>query len=427
MTAEYTWEMLVADHDRDVAFQEKYIYIPTFDAKVLMEKSEPVLRKAWEVARKETPQPGMRTTISQMEIVYPFLLQKIGLISSDIPEWAVGETVNKGSIIGTELHKADAIFSMVVQGIKGHNLLRSYLPSYSDEEMDAIAYAVGDVDVNKEMTRQGLIDSLVVAWSRYRNLILPKKYKDTPLPGLGIVDPREEDMFSQSLEVGEKVIVLAEAWARELLDPNPLTWEFVRRSDTQIVTQREVLAAIKFIGPNLQFIIRFDSLSRMRRKSDKVKSQQIDLKTGAQKVTSPLDAEIKKRQAQIMRVAAEKFTVKYMTKFRNLIPRDNAFVMRTFHDKEKGSERVDLSAYRYIDLETGQMHIEPVTFLKEKNEHGEEVKRGREEFNSWLVWYGTLMHHFRSEIRELLRRSPNYKLSKVDVSDEDLKKFTGKN
>jgi hypothetical protein len=38
MSAEYTWEMFIADHDRDVAFHDRYIFIPTFVAKVLVEE-----------------------------------------------------------------------------------------------------------------------------------------------------------------------------------------------------------------------------------------------------------------------------------------------------------------------------------------------------------------------------------------------------
>lgn len=416
MSAEYTWEQLVADHERDVSFQDKYLLIPTFDAKVLVEETLPILRKGQEVLQSEKlPRTGIRTNISQIEIVYPFLLQKAGLLKDDLPTWAVTGEVQEERIIGEELHKADAIFSIVVQGIKDPRLMQSYLPEYSDEEIDRISYAVSDVSISPNASQQQIYDALFIAWGRYRNIITKKEDLAIPLPGMGFVDPLAEERFRKSLEIDKRVDVLIEAWTKELTRLKPATWEFEihgKEDEEEVVNQREIMAIVKFVGPNLQFVSRLDSVARKRKKSEKVKSQHVDFKTGNNAASSTLDAEVKKRQSQVMRNITERFTSKYMTNFRSLVPRDKAFVMRARHDS-KAFDRVDICAYRYLDRDKKEFRVETVEFGEEE----------RADYELWLSWYGSMMHYFRSDVKKLIRQNPGYKLPQISISEERLAEF----
>lgn len=416
MSAEYTWDQLIADHEREIAFQEKYIVIPTFQAKILVEETLPILRKAQEKVFKKEHQRGIRTNVSQIEIIYPYLLQKAGLVSEDLPEWAVSERVNEAVILGQVLHRADSIYSVALNGIKG-NLLRSYLPTYSKEELDRIDFAVRDIHIPEDADQETVRDKMITAWARYRNQLRPPRAANLPLPGFGIVDPRKERAFEQSSEIDKQAYALAEAWAREAVKPTPITWEFQRGGS--VINQREVLAAIKFMGPNLQFIAKFDSIVRRRptegkKTSGKVRAQIVDLKTGSRETSSGLHAEIQKRQAQVMRVMVERFTSKYLTRFKSLKPRDYAFVMKAMHDSRALKGRVHLAGYRYFDQTTGQMGLNKVGFANEKD---------RKDFNLWLSWYGTMIHYYEDEVRDLISRKPNYKLGSIDFPEDGLKRL----
>lgn len=411
-----TWEELTAKNDRMVAFQERYLVIPTFRAKQLVDETLPVLRKGQEIVYKEGATRGARTNISQIEVIYPFLLKKAGFIKEDLPEWAVRESLSKGAIVGQVLHKADAIFSVSLHGIRG-KLLNSYLHSFEEEDIGRIAFALREIHIPRDADEEEIATKLKIAWSRYRSIYVEESALNVPLPNFGMVDPREERRFRKSLEVDETVNLLAEAWAKEAVRPEPMTWEFERRVGEEVINQREVMIAVKFNGPNIQFLACLDSVSRKRpttnvaekrkRASGKVKSQHVDFKSGSREVGSALDAEIGKRQAQVMRIITEMFTARYLRNYKSLGHKDSAFAMRAMHDSRAGEDRVDLAGYRNLDKETGEMTFEKVGFKDDEE---------RKDAELWLSWYGSMIHCYRDEIRELIARNPNYKLSGVEFS-----------
>lgn len=411
-----TWEELVEEHEREVAFQDKYFLIPTFRAKDLVEETMPILRRGQDLISKEGAIPGIRTNISQMEIIYPFLLEKAGLLKEEPPEWAVTESLNKAAIVGQQMHKADAIFSVALHGIRGP-LLKSYLPSFEDEDVGRIDHALRYINIPKDADEEEVATQLKIAWSRYKSIYVEEEVVNLAFPGFGMVDPRKKRKFEKSLEIDRAVNDLAEVWAKEIVSPRPITWEFERPDGEEIVNQREVLSPIKFMGPNIQLIARFDSVARRRPTTDldaekkkatgKVRSQHIDFKTGTSEASSSLDAEIKRRQAQVMRVMIEKFTVRYLTDFKSLRKTDGAFAMRAKHDTKKGMDRVALSGNRYVDLEEKTMRLETFDFKDDAE---------REDFNIWFAWYGSMIHYFKSDIRALIKRKPKYRLSGAELS-----------
>ena len=360
-TKSITWEELVEEHEKEVAFQNKYFFLPTFRAKALIEETRPILREGQEIISKEGVSKGVRTNISQMEIIYPFLLKKAGLVSEELPQWAVTEKINKGAITGEMLHKADAIFSVALHGIRGR-LLSSYLHTFEEEDVGRIDHALSDIHIPLDADEEEIAAKLKIAWSRYRSILQEKEAVNLTLPNFGMVDPRAERRYKESFEIDEAANTLAEAWAKEAVKTNPMTWEFQRSESEEVINQREVLAAIKFMGPNLQFIARLDSTVRLKptsdeeaekkRKGGKVTSQVVDLKSGIQTIGSSLDAEIKNRQAQVMRVMTECFTAKYLTNYKSLAHKGSAFPMKANHDSRAGGKRVDLAGYRHIDLKT---------------------------------------------------------------------------
>lgn len=414
------------------AIQSEFIVLEPHGDKQLVEGTTPVVKQREKRVGKEE-RGGTATNITQVETIYPALLEICKITQEPIPLRERERTgFSKPAVIGEQLHIADAIFSITLHQIKG-NLVDSYLPSYEESELERIKIAVEDIEISRLAGEEEIRDALMIAWGRYRNLHVPedqREYEDSPLPGFGLPDPREKDKFIRSQEIDEYAAKLAEAWAREAVKDEPMTWEF-ERDPEKIINQREVSVSIKFKDPNLQVRGRFDSTSR-RVKSGKVRVQSIDLKTGrriGERELSPFEEEIRKRQSQLMFVMAERFTTRFMREFESLKPQ-RIYPMTTQHDSDAFEGRIALAGERYFDIETGDMWIEeidlpPKIIVEEEDEDGKKKKREvvneeRVDFNKWLSWYGSKINLYKDEIREILSRSPDYNLAAIEVDMEKL-------
>jgi hypothetical protein len=387
-----------------VVLQERFHILPTFQAKTLIEGTLPILSRWQEIIRKKPELRGVRTNISQIEIIYPWLLHRTGLISEPLPEYGVKEGVNEASLTGILLHEVDGIYNAISRGITGDRV-RMFFPTYKDEQILPIKEATSGLRLENGMKREDIEEVLIEAWKRYREKVIPIQVKELTLPGFGVAGPKEEEEFIEGPVVNQKAISLAAAWAREIAKEakRPLTWEFANRG----ITQREVLVALNLIGQKIQFIGKLDSVSR-RIDHRKVSSQFIDLKTGKSEFKSRMDQEIHKRQAQTMEVMAERFTAEYLLDYESLQPRREAFFVRTYHDSTAYRGRVNLVAFRYVDKQMGKMWLERARM----------TDWDRKDFNLWFSWYGSMRHIYRDEIDDLIKKNKHYMLAEIEVPDD---------
>lgn len=386
--------------DEQVVRQGKFMILPNFAVKRLLEGTRDKLALVQEIIHKEGPPKGFRTNISQIETIYPWLLQKEGFLEGPLPQWQKSYEINKPALEGTALHDADALFSVVTHGVEGPGV-RYFLPNQKQAQVDRVRKTVSQVKLN-DFSREDIVrDTLIRAWDNYKFQELPETNENIPLPGFGVVDSREEYQYMQSSSVDARIAQLASAWAREIAgNRRPMSWEFQRGS----LTQREVLIVLNLEGPNLQFVGKLDSISR-RKPGGKVSSQVLDLKTGKSDYSSALEQEVRRRQGQMMLIMAERFTARYLVEFKNLEPRSEAFFVSTYHDSMAYEDRVHLAGFRYLDKNTGEMKLERISMTEEE----------RKDFAKWLSWYGSMIHLHREELRALLRKRPNYKLPDVNV------------
>lgn len=381
--------------ERQVAFAT----LPVFSAMELIEATKPVLLVCENNVNPEKYIPATRTTISQLETIYPWILEKEGLLDRPLPVNEAGNGLNKDLIIGEKLHSADLLFSLIVQGVRGADELRKVLPTLSQQEIEKYDMAVNDIGADKLGGEADIVDRMLHAWGKYHRLKDNSFYAtNLTLAGFGVPDPKEVEEIYYGDEVDKLGMGLAKAWAREAVKNKPMSWEFVQGA----FSQREVQIGVKFIVPNLQFIGRLDSITRLLRgnKKELVKSQIVDFKTGRNsRDYTGLEGEIKKRQEQVMQVMVERFTGKFLKGF-NLEAERKIFAFTTHHESRASVKRLDKAGYRWFDKQTGMMEFKEFRMTDEE----------RKDFNLWLIWYGQAVGKHKEEIHKILRRKIRYDL-----------------
>lgn len=373
---------------------------PRFLAQDLFEASGPDLISYGIPIECEIP-PGTRTNVSEIEVIYPWLLGKLGIIDKPLveqPPWEDKTSV----IIGTKLHNADVLFTLLISGLRDR-FLKGLLPTMTDGEVGHFAKVLSGIDSKKYQTKEELTSVLSEAWKNYHSDLDAFKpvtkisVQAIPMPGFGLEDPKQSREIYFSREVLQMGNLLAEAWAEQYFSENPLGWEFSPKN----LTQREVLTSVTFKPVGLTFIARFDSISRKLFSNKKVQSQITDLKTGHQIPKKGLAYEIMIRQQQVMQIMAERFTAKYLRNFKNLEIDKGIFRMSADHTNNASMERTNQVAYRWFDKKEGNMTLEKCQMDEE----------ARLDFYKWFTWYGLMINRYKSEVRKLLNSKVQYDLS----------------
>lgn len=145
---------------RQVAFAT----LPVFSAMELIEATRPALLVYENSVNPERYIPATRTTISQLETIYPWILEKEGLLDRFLPVNEAGNGLNKDLIIGEKLHSADLLFSLVIQGVRGAEELRKVLPTLSQQEIEKYDTAVDDIGADKLGGEADIVDRMLHAW-----------------------------------------------------------------------------------------------------------------------------------------------------------------------------------------------------------------------------------------------------------------------
>lgn len=386
----------------ELPVQEKFIEQPVFSSLFLIENTLPIFKKGIEIIQRGPRQPGFQTNVTQIEFLYPWILQKIGLIKMPLPEKGPFSPIDAATVLGDKLHRADILFNLIVDRI--HPLeVASRLPNHPPQEIARFQAAIEGLELTNKKDKNEIEERLVEAWRKFHNQRGFFGPSDVPLPGFGFISPQVQEEVFYGENVYQLGILLAKAWADHSTRPEPISWEFV----TDAFTQREVLTAMNFDLPKIQFIARLDSISRFRKTKGKVDSQIVDLKTGKKVEQGGLAKDVEIRQAQVTRVIAERFTARYLRGKRSLVPRDTAFYCRADHRNRAFLERVDMAGYRRFNKDTGTMEIEPI----------EMTESDRREFEDWFTWYGAMIHYFRADMEKLRRQKIQYDLTGISFSE----------
>lgn len=383
-------------------YQYTFDILPVHDSlKALYGRTDKLIFSKQEVGEREDSS-GISTNISQIEMIYPWLLQREGFVNGTMPEWKTTSEINEPSLIGTALHEADALFSVVASGLRGYEV-GTYLPNYKTKELARVAHSVGDGSEADWQDINAMQASFIEVWMRYKNYNMPVAPKKLMLPGFGPENSGANPDYLKVPNLDIYVERLAKAWALALVGQNDEmkgVWEF----EPGRITQREVMIALHLADPKLTFNAKLDSVTR-REPGARVVSQVVDLKTGTHEFTGELEQEIRLRQAQMMLVMAERFTSYYLVDLKQLEPRDYGYYLKTQHDSLAYEDRVNLAAFRLFDKETGDMRIDPVVMDDAQ----------REGFIRWLTWYGRMIHKYKNEIRALKKKPTSYILREISL------------
>ena len=387
----------------DLPVQYSFIVLPPFKSLQLIEGTKAKLSRSREVIRKKPPK-GTAISISGLEVVIPYLMKATGELKTPLELWHPNETSEIASRVGTELHIADAMFTALAKG-RGGLRIPTVFPTAKDEVIARLKKATSGISVLDTEDQTEIENRLISAWETYAETETQPSADAEPtsfnfLPPIKKLElALHEELYEQ---VRASIVKLARWWAREVCNPDPMTWEFLPTA----YTYREFFVPLSFRDINLQIRGRLDSISRFRKEGDLVQGQLIDLKTGRRRDVGGLAGFIRKRQSQMMWIMAERFVAMYFMgeeffeQVERMETRDEAFHLTSFQNDEVFSDRLSLVAYRWFNQDTGEMELEKVTM----------TDKDREEFHDWLNKFGALVNRHKKDVRGILDKKIQFKV-----------------
>lgn len=411
-------EWFMQNENKKYDQQGAFAALPTFDARELLKKTQETLHQYRVLISREHREPGTRTNISQIETIYPWLLQQEGLIDGlEQRKWK-GDAGDRAALYGSKLHEADVVFSLVIQRGFGRPGLpvEQIVPTEKNKAKLKLYDGVTRyLQPGRIRDQHDLETRLLLAWSNYHMLSEPEGVQMTkqdniyslPLPQMGLPDPEEKRELWRSEEMLEIGSRMAQAVAQQCFSEYPLTWEF--RHDT--LSQREIMVSLNFSAARLSINQKLDSVTRLWNAGSKfVEAQSVNLKTGSQRAHEGLEAEIHRRQKQLEQIGTEHFLSKYMRggknkKIQSLEPLvgGGAFHAKINHNNTRISRRTNFVGNRWFNQGTGEFELEAFNMTPEE----------REEFFTWLVWYGDLVNHYKPQIKKLVAQKISWDLRAV--------------
>ncbi len=327
-----------------------------------------------------------KTNISKIEKWLPYFYWQEGLI--DEPESTeYGEEAEIASIVGSELHGADVLFNLIVQGTVGPAVGRG-IPSAKQKELDLYGWATEKVNLDKNTNEEKLFNIMAGAWKRYLDVRQAQETKEIkPLPmfeDMGFTNPLLRPHVLKSNELLNYGLLLAKHWSSRYFQEKNGQWGHGINHQSL----NELLAIINI--DKLQIGCRFDRITREQKSRRTVTVQVTDLKTGNRETKGKLEEEIRLRQAQLALFMAERFTTHYILDRRWLRHSNNGFPLNTSLQDNAQMGRAKFF-YRWLDKKSGEVEWEQVTM--DNNE--------REEFKKWLNWYSDMAQEHKQKLKKL--------------------------
>lgn len=388
----------------DRPIQYNFFPLPVFDSLRLLEDMKAAVVTGREFIDEER-EAGTALSISNLEVVIPFLLQQSGALDEPLKLWRPSESGERTSRIGIELHSADALFSSIIQEMGGKGI-PTVMPTEKNEKIARFQAASDGVFISQDDDQREIERKLVRAWEIYTNTPNPTPVKQGPTNYSYLPPP---EVLSQTFdtrlyeEVHHAVDMLGRAWAIEVTSPHPITWEFM----PEAFSYREIMIPVNFPDYRVQIRARLDSISRFRKEGEPLQSQLIDLKTGRRNAEiGGLAAEVRLRQAQLMWYIAERFTAiyflgeKFFEEVKKLKARKHGFNITVSGDSQVYRDRLHTVAYRWFNRQTGEMELEAVEMNDEQ----------RNEFETWFEGFGLGVNRYKKEIKGLIKEKIQFRL-----------------
>lgn len=380
--------------ERQTNFEE----LPVFNSLELLEGAKSVI--SYGEVSVEKRESGMRTNVSNIEVLLPFFLDKMGLIKGHLEGKSGFLKDPSSAIMGSHLHNVDALLSLVANGSTG-TLIKSVFPTYTPKECLPFEYATDKINPYDSGDLHG---SMVDAVAKYDDIYLKSKMAESgqrPLfPGVKTDSIKEIEVLTD-FQTKTAEMLLIDSWASEFMKSDPLTWEY--RND--VLLQREVDIVLNMTNEGLQFTGRLDSIVRLDTTDKLVVSQITDFKTGKARVKTDLEKEIDLRQILMMRLMAEWFTARFLVGRKSLNTETSAFIFKKNIGNRAAERRLDQFAYRRFDKDTGTMSLEVAQI--------NDVSRA--EMERWLTWYGAMTHMYKREVRALVRNKTQFDIRNLEL------------
>lgn len=297
---------------------------------------------------------------------------------------------------GVVLHQLDALFRSVMMGNIGIGVVDTF-PTHKKKDLASYIDATRLSRVRPWLTKEELA-------TEFRLVATTLLYGTTQREGFHIEgdlpffpkmkDPSKMDAVLHSAQTNEEIAILADAWAEAILHPDTLHWEFIKGTKSY----REVFIVIN-LSNGLQVKVQFDSMTRFIDPRGKVVIQIADLKTGKTRIGTPLDEEIKKREAQVMLMAAERLTSYMVTNARGKYSirdyiKGGSIVFGANHTNRAHTGRAQFY-YRRLNRQKRVFEFEHVEMASDDI---------REEFENWFTDLGVFFHKHEDEVKRHIKR-----------------------
>jgi len=333
--------------------------------------------------------PRVATSISKIETWLPYILYKEGQLDS-YHSSEYSPDLEKAAIIGQEMHRADVLFNLIIQGNISSNVIRG-LPTASQEDIDLYGLSTEEYFFREDTKPGWLANILKSFWQRFLQLRQQQEMEKigsfTMFPSLGIPQPGDRSLtyqILQSEEFKDMGFKLAQYYVDRCFSHSEDDWDYL--PDHQSLN--ETLAIFNL--ERLQIRCRFDRITRPEKSKKTLQVQVSDFKTGHPQTQGELQTEIKKRQAQLMYLTAQQFALRYILDKRWLSHRGSAFILKLPRLEKNVPDRVRFF-YRWFDKETGGVTKEEI-----------KVDRGqRDEFLDWFDWYSSKVQEYKEELKKV--------------------------
>ena len=364
---------------------------PFADLAIVDDEAKPFFAFAVPEFRGYEHAPRVSTNISKVETWLPYIYFKEGILNEpETREHSV--EAEKASIIGQEMHRADVLFNLIIQGTVGPFVKRG-LPTAKQEDLDIFGRATSDVTVPQGVDSEWMTALFHNSWSKLlqaRQQQEREKIGTLPMFGdVNLPDPGDKSLafrVLQSQELEQMGLLLAKHWVDKCFNGDVGYWG--HSFDHQSLNETLVIVNLEL----LQLKSRFDRITRPEKVKKTLEVQVSDFKTGNKEVKNELDAEIRKRQAQLMLFMTEIFTSRHILDKKWLTHRGSGFAMNASMLDQASVGRARFF-YRWFDKQTGEIERQEVTMNEPE----------RKDFHDWLVWYSTKAQDYREELKKLRR------------------------
>lgn len=302
--------------------------------------------------------------VSDLEHMYPWLLCVThGIDPREVLPPPSLDT--KGAHIGSMLHRADALFSIIVHG--GHpDFIHNIAPTLRGLELKATIHALKQV---RQLRTSDHLTALTNGWDAYMEVMQRGYRQAQTLFDFATSGDTGDTTVDREYDTGLR---LAQVWATAVDDFSD-QWEFSPKH----LTVREVSTIIPM---KLRLIVkaRVDSAA-LHRTGDVAQLQLTDLKTGRVQSNGTIAQQILEYQGRLMELAGV-VILPNIVNAKELKQNIPGWPLAVKFDANKLTPI--RFGWRRFDQDSGDMQT---TWL-------DDSRKDRQEFYEWLKWFSIILH-----------------------------------